>query len=843
MLTGSEVVAGSLFDRAMQNSIDVVPTTSPCHHSLMFPHQRAAIRATFEYFTDPDAFCATCSTSKIAPASASSSSSSLFSVAFDDDYDEDDCFTDDDDDAPSKQKSVASSSGQKRRKAPKKAAAPPEVASMPYAIAYQEKTRRLSAKMRITPAGGKTWILFHIAVRLGFKVLLVTNSITNANQALVDLLENTAVTSIGEVVLIRPDGAEDIKGTEDDCVFNEKYKDFIMNKTRWEPASEFSSYRQLLDRGGIAICDAFMIKAHENASSQRRDLQTAIYRTSWDLLLVDETDTTATEQGRTAARYGISRYLGMKLGTRRYVLDYKLALYVSGTWYRSDRDGDDFLANECGPQLLTVPSRMIEDRGMLGSSIYNIVRCERDPVLDVNIDKVLSAVDTDTNQRIRLLTPSKLRCIFKLVHFFTTFNMKIIVFTKRRAHAALLASIFPGCHCVDGEFNKDDSTRETIAQNFCSYGLDFSNVLVTTTVFSIGKNMKPCQVVIQGCALGKSGKQTRQRFARCHRLDPLVSEQNELKKCHCFDILDEQEEPFTHNLLDGVVNTIAPDGHPAFTQDRYQLLVADGYRDRMRFWSSAQLMKCVEKELDIHFPSRLKLPNPFDEKQTVDFVLFELAITNPRLDVQMKEVTQTTTPSSSAPSGSHIIVPTTTAAGKRSASPAAAGARKRAKSGTGPTNRALKLLTKSRGSAPVELYRPAPPLQGADAAFKERQQLMLAASSSSASSSSSSALTRASTSTTKTATTTTATTPAIVPHSNMEVYKVLKPPDIDSYDEFVSHYKTVSADIKAMFSMLFEEINNERKKNTAEAKENSKVIQAFARIDLSSHLAEQEDAA
>jgi hypothetical protein len=278
------------------------------------------------------------------------------------------------------------------------------------------------------------------------------------------------------------------------------------------------------------------------------------------------------------------------------------------------------------------------------------------------------------------------------------------------------------------------------------------------------------------------------------------------------------------------VNTIAPDSHPVFDQTRYQLLIEDGYKDRMRFWSSAQLIECVEKEHDFHFPSRLKLPNPFDQKQTVDFVLFELAITNPRLDVQMREstptttTTTTTTPSSSSDAtlSSHIVVPTTSA-GK------ATGSRKRTKSGTGPAHRALKLLTKSRRATPVEIYQPAPPLQGAHAAFKEKQQMLLASSSSS----SSTALTRVGNSTTKTTT-----TPATIPHSNLEVYKLLKQRDTETYEQFVTHYKSVSADIKAMFSMLFDEITNERKHNTTAATANAKVIQAFARIDLATHLAE-----
>ncbi|MDA9603636.1 helicase-related protein, partial [bacterium] len=621
-LKDDEFAPLSMFDRAQQLGFDLIQKSSPCHHSKLYPHQLAAVRAVLQYQKDPVVFEAT----------KKKSSGKKKAVVL---RTEEDSDSTDDDDEKAKKPNASSRTSKSKAVSVKEVST---VTKLDYALPHQRHTRHINANMRITPAGGKTWILEHIAIRCGHRVLLVTNSKENANQALVDVLKNTSIAAFADVLLIRPmESGKDDAGNEDkyvDADFDAKYTNHIMSCKPNSNWTMFTKYKQLLDRGGLVIVDAYMIKSHDAASKLRMDMQKMIYRTTWDVLLVDETDTTATKQWRTAVTDGISRNVPIPstpptLEGRRFVLDYLLAIYVSGTWYRSDKEGDEFLEKNCGPNLLTVPSRIVEDKGMLARSMYNVVVCERKPGVDDSIDMLLERMTGTVNQRLRLLTPSKLRTVFDLVHFYSLFNQKIILFTKRKAHAALLTSIFKGCHAVDGSYKKGSAERERIAAEFCSYSLDFSNVLVTTSVFSIGKDMRPCQVVIQCCAVGESCRQLRQRTARNHRLDPLVSRDADTPKlCTSFDLLDPGENEWVSGLLDGATDGIVGSDHSVYSQDRYQLIIEDGFKDRIRVVSSSSLSECLKKEQGVHFPNASFVVNPLNNKMFVDYALFVLTIMN-----------------------------------------------------------------------------------------------------------------------------------------------------------------------------------------------------------------------
>ena len=788
-LNDDEFAHLSLFHRAKQIGFDIVHDSSACHHSKLYPHQNAAVRAVIRYQKDPAAFEAT----------KKESVKKLPCIADDGDG------TDDDEETPTKKK-------------PKKSALKPSkgtfgesTAKLGYALPHQEHARRVNVNMRITPAGGKTWILVHVAMRCGFRVLLVTNSKENANQALVDVLKNTRIAEFADVMLIRPmENSKEEIGNDDkfvDVDFDAKYANHILSSKPNHKWNEFSKYKQLLDRGGLIIVDAYMIKSHESASKERKDMQKLIYRTTWDVLLVDETDTTATKQWRSAVTDGISRSEWPKWEQQKFVLDYALAVYVSGTWYRSDREGDEFLENNCGSNLLTVPSRTVEDKNMLATSIYNVIVCDRQLGVDDNIDILLSKMSGTINQRVRLLTPSKLRIIFELVHFYSLFNMKIILFTKRKAHAALLTSIFKGCHAVDGSYKKGSCERERIAAEFCNYGTDFSNVLVTTSVFSIGKDMRPCQVVIQCCAVGESCRQLRQRTARNHRLDPLVSRDAATpKQCMSFDILDPIENEWASGLLKGAATGIVDGKHSVFDQDRYQLLIEDGYADRMRVMSSSQLKYCLSREKSQHFPNSDQALNPFDEKLFVDYALFVLAILNPSLEIQMK------------------VDFTATSPGFRGAPQ-----KKRKPARSGNKARLNKLLkSDTAGKVPITCRASAPPLQSSDAKKRDAGTVVL----SSGASSSTSIVVRE-----PAAATTTPRAASIV--SELDCFaaaEVLCDGERLDYKELLGYFEESRVSIEALIDMNSSAMKSSRLANVAAAKGSGVVLQALSKHDLSEWL-------
>jgi len=565
--------------------------------------------------------------------------------------------------------------------------------------------------------------------------------------------------------------------------------------------------------------DAYMIKAHDAASKVRMDMQKMIYQTTWDVLLVDETDTTATKQWRTAITDGVSRNVTNDcvpptLEARRFVLDYFLAVYVSGTWFRSDKEGDEFLERNCGPNLLTVPSRIVEDKGMLARSLYTVVVCERKPEVDDNVDVLLDRMAGTINQRLRLLTPSKLRAVFELVQFYTRFNQKIILFTKRKAHAALLTSIFKGCHAVDGSYKKGSAERERIAAEFCSYGLDFSNVLVTTSVFSIGKDMRPCQVVIQCCAVGESCRQLRQRTARNHRLDPLISRDAETPKtCTSFDLLDTRENEWVSGLLDGAINGMPCENHSVYSQDRYQLILEDGFSDRIRVVSSSRLGECLKKEQDVHFPDASFVVNPFNEKMFVDYALFVLTIINPSLELQMRDDGPSSTPKAKET------------------------AKKRRASNSGDTarlNRMFKSTNRGRGGGgSSSTCRPAPPpMQSTEAKRRTADMVMVVASSTAIVAAKPTALANP-----KAAA---AASNAAAPVSIVDCFavsEILCEERLD-YFELVNYFSQSKASMEALVAMNTDAILGDRLKNATSLRERGVVIQALARHDLTELLRE-----
>lgn len=803
-LGNDEFAPLSMFDRAQQLGFDLISESSPCHHSKLYPHQLAAVRAVLRYQKDPVAFEATKKAEKTKAVVVRAV--------------EDDESTDDDDEtkaAPARRSKPKVVSSAARDVSP--------VTKLAFALPYQRRAKRINANMRITPAGGKTWILEHVAIRCGHRVLLVTNSKENANQALIDVLKNTRIAAFADVLLVRPmDTAKDDAGNEDryvDTDFDVKYADHIMSckpNSSWTP---FSKYKQLLDRGGLVIVDAYMIKAHDAASKVRMDMQKMIYQTTWDVLLVDETDTTATKQWRTAITDGVSRNVTNDcvpptLEARRFVLDYFLAVYVSGTWFRSDKEGDEFLERNCGPNLLTVPSRIVEDKGMLARSLYTVVVCERKPEVDDNVDVLLDRMAGTINQRLRLLTPSKLRAVFELVQFYTRFNQKIILFTKRKAHAALLTSIFKGCHAVDGSYKKGSAERERIAAEFCSYGLDFSNVLVTTSVFSIGKDMRPCQVVIQCCAVGESCRQLRQRTARNHRLDPLISRDAETPKtCTSFDLLEPRENEWVSGLLDGVTNGMPCEDHRVYSQDRYQLILEDGFSDRIRVVSSSRLGECLKKEQDVHFPDASFVVNPFNEKMFVDYALFVLTIINPSLELQMRDDGPSSTPKAKET------------------------AKKRRASNSGDTarlNRMFKSTNRGRGGGgSSSTCRPAPPpMQSTEAKRRTADMVMVVASSTAIVAAKPTALANP-----KAAA---AASNAAAPVSIVDCFavsEILCEERLD-YFELVNYFSQSKASMEALVAMNTDAILGDRLKNATSLRERGVVIQALARHDLTELLRE-----
>jgi len=255
------------------------------------------------------------------------------------------------------------------------------------------------------------------------------------------------------------------------------------------------------------------------------------------------------------------------------------------------------------------------------------------------------------------------------------------------------------------------------------------------------------------------------------------------------------------------------ENHSVYSQDRYQLILEDGFSDRIRVVSSSRLGECLKKEQDVHFPDASFVVNPFNEKMFVDYALFVLTIINPSLELQMRDDGPSSTPKAKET------------------------AKKRRASNSGDTarlNRMFKSTNRGRGGGgSSSTCRPAPPpMQSTEAKRRTADMVMVVASSTAIVAAKPTALANP-----KAAA---AASNAAAPVSIVDCFavsEILCEERLD-YFELVNYFSQSKASMEALVAMNTDAILGDRLKNATSLRERGVVIQALARHDLTELLRE-----
>jgi hypothetical protein len=189
----------------------------------------------------------------------------------------------------------------------------------------------------------------------------MTDSRQNEVQLVKSIAEHTNVAKYFPVKLIRSNAKED--GST--AMLSEE---FIMRK------ASTSEQTTLLDFGGmhgIGVIDVNTYRNNSGSTSDRFCLRKAVFRSYFDVLVIDEADSVSTEEMRLSFLHGVvgapSQYeiAATRHGLPdrlRYRMTVNKLVAISGTWHRGDEAGYNFLRS-LGPITFSVTSRELEEQG------------------------------------------------------------------------------------------------------------------------------------------------------------------------------------------------------------------------------------------------------------------------------------------------------------------------------------------------------------------------------------------------------------------------------------------------------------------------------------------------
>jgi len=434
------------------------------------------------------------------------------------------------------------------------------------------KAAKPSMQCQVAPPGaGKTCVALYIALLAGRNALLMTDSQQNEVQLINSITAHTNVAMYFPVKMIRSNAKED--GTAN------RVKEELLIKKATAPES-----LHLLDFGGmhgIGVIDVNMFQILEHSSLDRSMLRTCLFRSHFDVFVVDEADSVFAEEVRRSFLYGVvgapSLYevqasANGVSGSMRYKLGYNKFVAMSGTWHRGDRAGYHFLRS-LGPITYSIKSRQLEEMGLLAKMTVCLVRCvERRPV-------IRQATQTYS---METLTPEKLRVLELIVRLHVSHGQKIMIFTNRHWHLRLVERLFPFALAPSGDTSKDELL--SIERRFKAGVHQFHPLVwITINKGEIGFDVPDTSVVINLVGAGESPARLRQRMGRASR--------RMYKFGWFYDFVSDAETDWAHRLA----------GEDAMTTDqllaeatRYKLLFKDGYGPDLIRMTSEELADRVK---------------------------------------------------------------------------------------------------------------------------------------------------------------------------------------------------------------------------------------------------------
>ena len=437
-------------------------------------------------------------------------------------------------------------------------------------------------RVRMPCGSGKTAIAIWSAILFARSTLIVTDSFENAMQTLKFILRCTNVARTFDVKFVCTD---DIEVKKELASFSDALPVGVkITRTNNDLVNDEgnATRRHILDDGGvfgIVLMSSTLFKDRKRSGEASIILRRTVFQSAFDLLVVDEADTTMANGVRSALEEGVLADSGVcdseyQSSTRsRYILRYKFGLFLSATWCRgvSDPKGAEHLLKI--PQVVSMTAKEIADMGLISRSYINIVVCEDE-------EKWASERARSKNSYLKDLMPSHMRAIESIVNMHAYYGHKIMIYTHYISQFRTLERLFPNAWTISGE---QDNRPEILGemQTEAEYGKPF--VLLATNVCCTGLDIPDLNVVINAVNFGESDRSLTQRFGRASRLHAGKD------KCYVYDIVAKGQHGWVSKIIDPT--------DPLEWSDvpRYSLLVADGYEESIRMWRDVELLECMKE--------------------------------------------------------------------------------------------------------------------------------------------------------------------------------------------------------------------------------------------------------
>lgn len=439
-------------------------------------------------------------------------------------------------------------------------------------LARRRPGKRCFARATVPCGFGKTGILSVLAALHGGTVLIVTDQQPNAIQVLEDILTQTNLAKLVPVKIAATSDSEVTKLRASKKIGAAAHKYVLRSdegRSGFDATPSEKRRRSIFgcgDTAGILIIKRNLLWNVTTASKQTVDLAQRVFLTFWDLVLIDECDSVATEKAREAFQTGhdfdwpTCDDPKQPFVFTRFQLCFDFALLASATMNKHDAAGDAWL-KAAGPLLSECCAVDGEETGTVAFTKISVVRVDDDAdlwyrrVFERNRSRSLNCF-----QQLSRFSPEKARIVELLVHAHLVRGDKIIVYTKNISHARSLAAVFPtvATLCTGADADSREM-REAFKQAV-------RGIWITTSVAQRGFDCQSLSVVINACNDGESPSVVSQRMGRVQRVfqDKPIA--------YFYDIVS----PSFGNEVDRIVD---PERIPS--AKRYAELTIHGYQDRI----------------------------------------------------------------------------------------------------------------------------------------------------------------------------------------------------------------------------------------------------------------------
>ena len=340
------------------------------------------------------------------------------------------------------------------------------------------------------PTGsGKTLIALYLMILEGHNALFMTNNFDNALQTYNAIVTHTNFTRYFGLHIIQLNKQN----------INQQQKSGIDQNHFIKDNSEFNCKLKGFDMVyGIVIIDTNQFKELKEGTADRTDTRRAIFKdVRWDSFVVDEADISFTE---TVSRAFLN---GLKEDGVYYKLQYNNGVYLSGTFYKSDKWWKPEMMPELGKISFTIRSRDLEMQA-------------NPPIAKLAVCLVQTGTENETSKQAAM---NRLEICERIVRVHTMYRHKIMIFATRKKNVLMLQRLFPSALIVMGTDNKNEKAggQADFKQAANSPDQAGNMLLITTSIGSEGFDVQDLDVVINYENNGESATQLRQRMGRASR--------------------------------------------------------------------------------------------------------------------------------------------------------------------------------------------------------------------------------------------------------------------------------------------------------------------------------------